>query len=542
MVNDIVRENYRLVGTLAGEFGEGWKWNAYYQYGRTDLDVELQNATDNRKFSLAIDAVTNAAGQIVCRSTLTNPTNGCVPLNIFGVGVASAEAIDYVKNVAWQKSSITQKVAAVSINGEPFSTWAGPVSLAAGVEWRKDSVVAIGDEVSAGFTVGPTLYPTTLGGFFTGNFKGNQGAVSVKEGFAEVVVPLLKDSALGNADFNGAVRMTDYSASGTVTTWKAGLSWEPLEDIRFRAVRSRDIRAPNLQELFVAGSSQAADVTDPTPPAGVANPVRITAIVDGNPGLSPERADTTGLGVVVKPRFLPGFSASFDWYDIKINNAITSLNVNEIASRCNGGETVLCSLITRNSAGLITQIRRLPVNIAQLRVRGYDIDASYRTPFDGLFKDSNGALVLRFLATRALRYTFANNNVSNEAVGENGGPNAAPAIPRWRTYTTLGYESDRGGLQLTMRTVSAGKYDVTWVSGVDIDNNRIAGAKYLDLAGSFTLMGEGRDKTELYFKIDNLLDKDPPVAAGSTSSAPPYNPVLYDGIGRAYRVGIRTRF
>ena len=538
MVNDIERENFRLVGTLAGEFAQGWNWQAYYQYGRTNLDIQLLNTTDNRKFSQAIDAVFNSSGQIVCRSTLTDPSDGCVPLNIFGSGVASAAAIDYVKGTAYQTQAITQQVAAFSISGEPVTLWAGPVSFAAGVEHRRESVTAVGDPVSATFTAGPSLYPTTLGGFFTGNFKSNTGKYNVTEGFAELVVPLLKDSALGNADLNGAVRVTDYSTSGTVATWKAGLTYEPIPDIKFRVVRSRDIRAPNLQELYAAGASQAVDVTDPL---ATVNPTRITQITDGNPALKPEKANTLGLGVVVSPRFLPGFSASFDYYNIKMSGAITTLAVNDIVARCVAGETDLCGFITRNSAGTITQIRRVPVNVASQRVRGFDIDASYRVPFDGLFRDANGQIVLRFLANRALNYSFTNNGVTNEAVGENGGPNANPSIPRWRTFTTLGYDSDKASLSMTMRTVSSGVYDVAWVSGVDIDNNYIAGAKYFDLGGSYTLFGTGQDRTEIYFAIENLFDKDPPIAAGNASSAQPFNPVLYDGIGRSFRVGVRAR-
>ena len=539
MINDIQRENYRLVGTLAGEFAKGWKWQAYYQYGRTNLDIKLLNTTDNIKFSNAIDAVTNASGQIVCRSTLTNPTDGCVPLNIFGTGVASPAAIAYVKGTAFQSQAITQQVGSLSITGEPFSLWAGPVSFAAGIEHRRESVTAVGDPVSANFVSGPSLYPTTLGGFFTGNFKSNAGKYHVTEGFAEVVAPLLKESAIGTADFNGALRVTDYSTSGRVTTWKAGLTYEPIRDIKFRVVRSRDIRAPNLQELYAAGASQAVDVTDPL---ATVNPTRITQITDGNRALRPEKANTLGLGVVVSPRFIPGFSASFDYYNIKLTDAITTLAVNDIVSRCIGGESELCGLITRNTAGTITQIRRVPVNVASQRVRGFDIDASYRIPFDGLFRDANGHIVLRFLANRALNYSFTNNNVTNEAVGENGGPNANPSIPKWRTFTSLGYDSEKGSLSLTMRTISSGVYDVTWVSGVDIDRNYIAGAKYFDLGGSYTLFGEGRNKTELYFAVENLFDKDPPVAAGNASSAQPFNPVLYDGIGRSFRVGVRARF
>jgi iron complex outermembrane recepter protein len=547
MENDITRENFRLVGTLFGEFAPGWNWEAYYQYGRTNLDVKLRNSTDNIKFSNAIDAVTNATGQIVCRSTLANPTDGCVPLNIFGIGVASPQAIAYVKGIASQTQSITQQVAAFSVNGNPFETWAGPVSIATGFEYRKESVTAVGDPVSAGFTVGPATYPSPLGGFFTGNFKSNTGSYNVKEVFGEVVVPLAKGHPLANSlEVNAAVRYTNYSTAGSVTTWKAGVTWEWVDDLRFRFVRSRDVRAPNLQELFVAGSSQAADVTDPQLPAGTTNPVRIFAITDGNTALVPEKADTLGMGVVFKPSFLPGFSASLDYYNIKIRDAIQSLNVNEIASLCAAGQQSYCALITRATVGgvanVITAIRRSPVNIGLLNVRGLDFDASFRQPVGPFLGNDSGAVVFRLLVTKAINWNINVNGAFNEAVGENGGPNAAPSIPRYRTFTTLGYEGDKTTLTLTMRTVSAGVYDVTWRDGVEIEKNYIQGAKYFDLSGSQRLWGDKTKNVEAYFKIENLMDKDPPLAAGSTSSAPPYNPTLYDGLGRAFRVGVRAKF
>lgn len=556
MRNDIERENYRIVGTLSGDLGGGWGWQAYYQHGRTNLDIQLLNTTDNTRFTLALDAVDQglettgtANGKIICRSTIANPTNGCVPLNIFGTGVATPEQIAYVKGTAWQNQKITQDVAAVSITGSPFNAWAGPVSFAAGAEYRKESVVAVGDPVSAGFVSNPAVYdyrtpPTGSTGFFTGNFKSNAGSYDVKEAFAEVVFPLLKDSGVGNADLNGAVRLTDYSTSGTVTTWKAGLTWSPVEDVKFRGVVSRDIRAPNLQELYSAGSSQAVDVVVPTGQTKFApGTVRITQITDGNTALTPEKADTLSLGVVLKLSRIPGLSASIDYYNIRLKNAISTLAVNDIVSRCIGGESLLCSFIqVIPSTTTIQSIRRAPVNIANQQVRGMDFDVSYTLPFDGLFKDANGQFSVRFLASKVFTYSFTNAGVTNQAVGELGGPFANPPVPSWRTYTTLGYDSDKASLGMTMRTISGGVYDVAIANAISPAFNHIDRVTYFDLAGSFTLFGSGRDKTELYFKIDNLFDRDPPLVAGNASSTPNYSPTLYDGIGRAYRLGIRARF
>ncbi len=527
-INDNTRQNYRFVGTVSGEIGKGWSYNAYYQYGRTDLEINLANTTNRANIALAVDATTDGNGKIVCRSTLTNPTNGCVPLNVFGIGVASPAAIAYVQGTAWQKQQITQQVAALAITGEPVSTWAGPVSLAFGYEHRVEHATATGDTISA------------TNGWYNGNFKGNDGGYKVDEGFAEVVVPLARDSAIGDRlDLNGAVRVTHYSTAGTVATWKAGVTYQPIPDIMFRAVKSRDVRAPSITELFAAGSSQSVDVIDPQRGNIV---TRVIQITDGNPALTPEKADTLGLGAVFKPRFLPGFTVSFDYYNIRIKDAITSLSQNEIASRCFAGETDLCAFITRDTAGVITQIRRVPVNVASLKVRGFDIDATYRLPLEDVFANAGGTVTLRFLASRALNYAFTNSGVTNEAVGENGGPQASPSVPRWRTYSTVGYDSERASVQLTMRTISSGVYDVTWTSGKEIDHNHIDSVKYFDLSASYRVFGEPRNGVELYARVDNLFDKAPPVVGGNNASAIQTNVGLYDTLGRAYRVGVRARF
>lgn len=528
MENDILRENMRLVGTLSGKFSSDWSWQAYYQYGQSDIDVKLHNTSDTAKFLRSVDAVRNASGAIVCRSTLTNPTDGCVPINIFGLGVASPDAIAYFKGTATQKQRIKEHVVAASVNGSLGATWAGPISLAAGIEHRSEAARAVGDALSQ------------TNGWATGNFKTNSGSYNVTEGFGEVVVPLLKDSALGNsADFNGAARVTHYSLAGTVVTWKAGLTYEPISDIRGRIVLSRDIRAPSISEGFSAGSTQAVDVIVPAGGAYTPGTTRITIVNNGNPALHPEKADTFSAGLVVRPRFFPGFSASIDYYRIRVKDAIQLLSQNDIVTACYSGQAAACGLITANASGTITQITRIPINVASIKVRGIDFDASYSTTLGNVLP---GTMNLRLIATKTLNYTLNTGVASTEYAGVNGGPLATFSIPRWRTSTTLGYDNDRLSLTGTMRTISKGVYSNGWVSGVQISDNTIKGATYFDFGGSYRITGDRTRFVEAYFKMDNAFDKDPPVAAQNVSSALQANPVLYDVIGRSYRVGVRLRY
>src|SRR5262249_40854318 len=148
-------------------------------------------------------------------------------------------------------------------------------------------------------------------------------------------------------DLNAAVRATSYSVAGYVTTWKAGATWAPIDDIRFRATRSRDIRAPNLSDLFAAGTANTNGVLDPF--NGNAQ-TQYTGFAIGNINLKPEVADTTGLGVVVQPQFFPGFSASLDWYNIDIGNAIGSLGAQDIVNLCYAGQQQYCSVIVRGQS------------------------------------------------------------------------------------------------------------------------------------------------------------------------------------------------
>lgn len=207
------------------------------------------------RFNLAYDAVANpasggiagvAAGAPVCRSTLSAPTNGCVALNVFGEGSPSAAAIAYVTGEdsgfrTRQDLSINQDVWSYDAQYSPFSTWAGPVSFAAGFEYRKDSFSATADANSVNSQ------------WIVGNPKPGGASYNVKEFFGEVLVPLLDDSPVGSLEANGAVRRTDYSTSGVVTTWKVGGTYG-IGDLRIRGTRSRDIRAPNLNDLFAPNS------------------------------------------------------------------------------------------------------------------------------------------------------------------------------------------------------------------------------------------------------------------------------------------------
>ncbi|MHB1207948.1 MAG: TonB-dependent receptor domain-containing protein, partial [Rhodospirillaceae bacterium] len=530
------RELYRYVIGANGKFDafdSNWTWDAYAQKSRSDVynDSHISNTPN---YNRAIDAVRAPNGAIVCRSTLTNPADGCVPYDILGTGVASQAAKNYVIGLAFLKIKLQQEVAAASLHGTPFSTWAGPVSVAGGVEYRHEKVGGSNDG------------PSNTNSWFAGNYHASFGSYHVAEGFAEAVVPLAKNAVWAKAfDLNAAVRGTDYSTSGFVTTWKIGATYSLIDDITIRGTRSRDIRAPNLAEQFQAGQAGTGTIADPFRNNAQSTYITLTS---GNPNLVPEKADSTGIGVIVQPRFFPGFSASVDYYNIDIAQAITSVAGATILNNCFAGNTVLCAQVIRDSTGAITRILVQPVNLLSQTARGVDFEASYRTPLSAIASDWDGDIALRFLATHYLKNFSSNGvNVPTDSAGQNtiGGP------PSWRYLATATYSEGPMRVSLTARAISAGVYNTSYVqctsgcpvSSTDhftIDNNQVEGAFYMDAAFNYKVT----DNVETFLTIENLMNKNPPpVPPGTGIGAAPIgvNTTLYDVLGRTFRGGVRFK-
>lgn len=516
---DIDNEVYRGVAALNGSFGEGWEWEASYTRGETRrVDKSLNNIV-NARLTASIDSILDGGGQPVCRNLATNP--GCAPINLFGFGSPSQAAIDYVTEDQVANTRLTQEVAAIDLNGEPFSTWAGPVSLVVGAEWRRESVDTAVDAISQ------------ANGFMIGNPKNLTGRYTVGELFAETVVPLLVDLPFAKAiDFNGAIRSTDYSTSGGVETWKYGATWQVIADLKFRGTVSRDIRAANLTELFQVSGLGFANVRDPRDGS---SPF-ISFLSAGNQNLKPEEADTKTFGVVLEPGFAPGLRASVDYYDISIDGAIGSLATQEIINRCYiGGNTSLCGLIENNPDGAIRHVNNFFVNIQSLITRGMDFELSYRTSI------ADGDLTIRGLANYVEDLITSDGVTAVNRAGQaQSGQAQGTGLPHWRGSINAIYRQDQLSIGLTGRYVGGGAFDTTY-KPIDLDDNSIESRFYVDLSGEYTLMdGEGA-KVELFGVINNLFDSDPPII-GSTFQAPfATNGALYDQVGRNFTIGVRVR-
>ncbi|MBJ7437748.1 MAG: TonB-dependent receptor [Sphingopyxis sp.] len=537
--SDNKRAVYRLVAGAKGNvslFGSAMSWDAYYQKGVTKTREALTNTWQNARMALAQDAVFAPDGRIVCRSTLTNPANGCVPIDRLGTEGPSQEALDYIFFDGFQPlrhQTIKQDVAASTLSGDLFALPAGDVAFATGVEWRREQ---INGEVD----------PVHNSGWLYGNYRVNQGKYDVYEGFLELSIPIFDGMNL-----DAAARGTHYSTSGWVGTWKFGASYQIFEALRLRGNISHDIRAPNLEELFAAGTARTNSVIIP---AGANTPVtgsqQFVQNAFGNPNLKPEVADSWTVGAVFTPPFLPGFSASFDYYAIDIDDAIGSVTAQQTVDLCyDQGIAAYCPNI-KFVNGALSTIDLTPINFATQKTRGFDIEASYSTPI------GPGELRLHSQVTHYIK------NVIDDGISfpiDYAGVLSAGTYnsPNWVYRLSAFYEIDPVTFNLVARGFTSGTYGNDWIEcdGAcpastsqfrTINNNRIDGATYFDASVDFefqAMAGTGH----LTFIVNNLLNKDPVLVGNGPdgNNVPAFaqtNRSRFDVVGRSFRVAAKIQF
>jgi outer membrane receptor protein involved in Fe transport len=444
------RDTYRVVGGVRGTFNDDWSYEASLNYGKFKQDVTTNGFIDRQRLMLALDAGVNpATGQIQCRSQFdpaaavafdsgafqtggtsrTSPGQparlaadiaACVPYNPFG-GADNRAAADYFSINAQTDASLRQFVASAFVSGDTsqlFELPGGPIRFAVGAEYRRENGDYIDDPfVNEGSATNGTQSNTNA--VVIGRF--NPPAFKVKEAFGEIQIPLLANMPFFHElTVSGAGRVADYNGeTGTVFSYNAGLDWAPVRDLRLRANYSRAVRAPNLSELFFPPVANfAPNFVDPCSPnqlannpnrpsnclaqvggnaailAGIPNVTQSLPVISGsNPTLTEETSDSYTFGAVIQPRFIPGFSLSIDYYQIKVEDVIVSLSAQQIANNCVDQPTtanVFCGLFQRylgptpGPLGEITgqiagnTLLQAGVNFAARKRRGIDFNLAYR--------------------------------------------------------------------------------------------------------------------------------------------------------------------
>jgi iron complex outermembrane recepter protein len=518
----------RFVAGVDGALSGSWTWNAYYEYGHNKYDQYEYDDIIPGRLALAVDAVAGPNGQVVCRSTLTNPGNGCQPLNLIGENNFSQAARQYIMGTSEQLNTNQQHVVAANVQGQPLTLWAGPVSVAGGLEFRVDSIDGVADPLSR------------QNAFYVFNGQNIDGKIRVTEGYLETIVPLLKDLPFAKSlELNGAARETDYSLSGRVTTWKAGLVYEPDDMFRLRATRSRDIRAPNTFELFSPVTAGFTTVIDQK--TGVETlPHYLTG---GNSVLKPEISYTNTAGVVFTPGgWLQNLSVTADFYDITVRNVISEQGGQTILNNCEAGDVADCGLITRDGNGNVSSINDVYQNLNELHARGVDVEVDYRhdLPLD------LGSINLRALGTYADELTTVSNGGAT-AINE-AGIDGVGGIPHVQASSWLTWQYRPWALTVQNRYVGGGRFSPLYIGpgqpgyspylSNSINDNWVSGRFYTNLSLAYRLPVNDKGELQFYAVVNNLFNVDPPVDPGAASAT---NSILFDAIGRAFTVGVRLR-
>ena len=578
-----------------------WKVDGYYQYGHNTRRGYQIGLRVDRIFA-AVDAVKDPnTGAIVCRTTLFNSQfAGCQPLNLFGQGNASPAAIDYVVgNDPGQKittplffagagytpgitdsytsqeakqtiTTMTQHVAELSMNGELYKGWgAGPITAAFGGTYRKESILQIvrdstnqASDHTSGHPVLCNSDPAAIAAGLRGvnqadctNTVGIQyskvsnilGSIDVKEAFAETQVPIVSDVPFMKLlQINLAGRWADYSGSGSVWAYKAGVDAEIVNGLRLRGTYSRDVRAGNLSERFDK-TGGVATVTDPLHPAS--GTVTITTFSGGNPNVRPEKADTFTAGAVIQPAAIPGASLSVDWYRIKINDAIGQLGAQNVVNQCAQGATALCSLVTRDpTTGALILVGNVYVNINQAMVRGIDVEGGYHRDVH-LLGGGDEAVHARVFASWLMENSQTNIGAAKiDRAGQTGiqqSDGVGYALPKFKATGNLTYTKGGYSLFLQGRFIGSGVQENAAVVGKTIDNNSVASAFYADMRVGYQFDIQKRSSLEVFASVTNLFDKDPPITpyySAFAAYAIQDNPALFDVLGRRFVVGAKFGF
>ncbi len=541
--NDTRVRNVFVNPGLTGTLGEKFKFDLAYSFGMSKSRTINVNNPNTQRTSAALDAVTSPSGQIVCAVTLTNPGlyPGCIPLNPFGPTADDVTAFNYIQDNSLFHLTNKQHDLSGSIAGSLFNTWAGPVQMAVSGEFRHLTL-------AVDSTAEPTARPNCTGLRFNCNSVSgsvNQSNIiasarakqSVSEGAFEVDVPILADLPLVQSlNINAAVRYTHYTTSGNATTWKVGADWHVVDDLRLRATRSRDIRAPTLNDLFAPVNESPFGFTDEHTKINFTSTLRSL----GNPALTPEIANTTTVGGVYRPSWFPGFSFAADYYQISIKDAITSISganitIQQLCEASNGSSD-LCNLYIRplpfsdrSAANYPTYVISQPLNVASVKAHGIDFEANYVRSLMG------GNFSIRALASyqpKLVTVQFVGAPPQNAA--------GATGVPSWKVTGVLHYDIGGFGIDTQTRWRNAERRSAN--PTLVFRDGKIPAVSFTDLTVSYRVKRD-ESQAQFFFTVQNLFNKVSPLAAGAGSIGFSY-PVVNgdDVIGRYYTAGVRFGF
>jgi outer membrane cobalamin receptor len=544
---------------LDGRWG-GYAWSLYYSHGEARQNTVVTANQDYQHLYAAQDAVlappgtgpggvtSNVSNATVQCYAATQPATAqaykdCVPLNPFGPGPISTAAFNWINADTGTYTTNRMDNLEASISGSPFETWAGPVTVALTGEARFMSmdILALGENRTGLVDcTGLRLCDPTALRWLSGG-SSVSASNEVEEGSIEANIPLLKDSAFGDSlNIDLAGRYTNYSTSGGVETWKIGVNYGVNDLLRFRSNWSVDIRAPNLYDLFqpttTSSGSGYFDIHTSTQ-----NNTQV--VTGGNPNLQPEVARTFTVGMVLTPDFLPGFSASLDYYTVRLHNAIgqisgTSVSIQNLCNASNG-TSPYCALYVRplpfsntTPANYPTKVFSNTQNTALVEIEGFDLEANYAFQAWG---DWNARVLANYQPVNQ------NQAYPGAPFTFTGVPPNNDLIAKTHVNLSLAYTVDKWTFALQDRWL--GKYSKVSTAGVPqvYVDPWIRARNYVDVNVERDFETGGFDVTG-YFNVQNFFNAKGQVYENSAVQGIHYPvPAEQDIMGRYFTLGIKAR-
>jgi outer membrane receptor protein involved in Fe transport len=577
-VDDLEHTDWRVTLGVKGKIVDGWEYDVSWQHSITNLNEVQEGYFSTAKIDNALNVVSTPTGP-QCVSAVNGTAPACVPYNIFSLGQVTPQALNYLEVPGIQTGNITQTVVDANITadlgkyGVQLPTAGSGLKVNFGAEWRDVTEVTNPDEE-----------------FQTGDLAGSggdtpptSGGIISREAFVEARMPLIEDHFLAQSlAVETGYRYSDYNLGFKTNTYKLGLEWSPIHDIRLRGSFQRAVRAPNVTELFLPqvvvldgnndpcagtvaqltarGVTQAQCVAAGVPAAAYGTVVpnqanQYQGLTGGNPALKPETALTSSFGIGWTPSFVPNLRVQIDYFDIKIEDVVTTIGATAILQQC-VQSGLFCNDIHRdanNSLWLSQQgyVIDALANVGQLETRGIDVDVSYgfdvgpagkiRTNLTGTYVDTYN--ITPIASDPSTKFNCAG------LYGDICSSGAATANPifRWRHTLRTTWSTPWEGLDVTAswRYFSAMKLDALSPQanlsqapatvangGISSSDAAIKAFNYLDLSAAIKVA----DKITFRVGVNNVFDKDPPVIGGTNLPGVAGNgntfPQVYDSLGR----------
>ncbi len=507
-----------------------WNWDV-------NVMSSESKATQTNTGSYNIKHINQALGDPAACAAIA----GCVPLNLFGgPGTITPEMLAWISPIVRDRSKNTLSLGSANITGELFDIWAGPLSFAAGAEWRRYKGEYHPD-------------PITVAGEYNGVPSGvTIGSYSVKEAYVEFDVPLAREGFWGKSlDLSIAGRYSDYSTFGGTGTGKIGLRWQPADELLLRMSFAQGFRAPSIGELYGTLSRFDATIVDPcnnaasTTPKCVADGVppgyeqanpQISVVTSGNRELEPEESRSFMAGAVWSPSWAEdsSWASKLDlgvtFYRHTIDKAIQAPDAQAIMDRCiDSRDATACASYTRNDRGQIVRFEDILANLGTINTSGWDFNAHWLLPETGW-----GQLGFDWKATWVTRYELINESGQPEPKGP-GIEVSDSSIPEWSSTLTTNWDFHNWNVNWTMRYIDRLRESCAGANGFAICTDSVADQHWLGATTYHDAQISWR--TDAWMKgvkvsvgVNNVFDKNPPICLSCTLNG--YDPGTYDLPGR----------